>query len=205
MARMTTIDLLTELDGQVRGLTRAEYDVLVAQGVLEDQKVELLRGMIVEMSPTYRPHGLGVQWLTMWFARRLPEDLHVRVQSGMAATDDSEPEPDLVVVPADWAAHERIAHNPTGALLVVEVAESSLRRDLRIKAGIYAEAAVPQYWVFDVVAREVVVHRDPVDGAYATIHRVGEGVLEAAGVEVPLADLMAFTFPNPEPPRRRVG
>lgn len=86
MAGMTTTELLTELDGQARGLTRAEYDVLVEQGLLEDQKVELLRGMIVQMTPTYRSHGLAVQWLGMWFARRLPADLHIRVRSGWPIT-----------------------------------------------------------------------------------------------------------------------
>lgn len=203
MAGMTTTELLTELDGQARGLTRAEYDVLVEQGLFEDQKVELLRGLIVEMTPTYRPHGLAVQWFTMWFARRLPEHLHVRVQSGWAATEDSEPEPDLAIVPADWARSERVAHHPTEALVIIEVAESSLRRDLRVKGAIYAEAGLVEYWVFDVAARQIVVHRGLAEGRYTDIQRIGDGaVLSAAGVEVPVAELLAFTFPNPEPPRR---
>lgn len=203
MMTMSTAELLAELDAPARGLTRREYDVLVEEGLLEDQKVELLRGMIVEMSPTWRPHGLAVQWLNMWMAKRLPDHLHVRVHSGWAATDDSEPEPDLAIVPADWATRESEAQHPRLASLIIEVAESSLRRDLRVKAGIYAEAGLAEYWVFDVAAREVVVHTDPVDGAYRSIHRAAAPeVLRAAGVGVPLEEMIAFTFPNPEPPRR---
>jgi Uma2 family endonuclease len=194
MSSMSTAELIAQLDGPVHGLSDEQYGLLVDHGLLEDARVELLRGMIVEMSPTTRPHGLAVQWLNMWFARRLSEDLHVRVQSGLSALPDSVPEPDLAVVPAAWASSSGTPH-PGEALLVVEVAESSLRRDLGIKAGIYAEAGVVVYWVLDLMARQMVVHTQPVEGRYDSVQRVGIGaVLEAAGVEVPLAELLAFAF-----------
>lgn len=198
MAVMTVLEVAHELGEAVRGLTRAEYDALVETGVLEDQKVELLRGMIVEMAAKGVPHDMAIQWLTMHLARRLPEHLHVRVQSAWAATHDSEPEPDLAVVPAVWHAPDGVRSHPQVAELIVEVAASSLRRDLRVKAGIYAEAGLAEYWVLDIDAREVVVHTDPVEGTYRTIRRIGAPeVLVAAGVEVPLEDLMAFTFGDP--------
>lgn len=62
---------------------------------------------------------------------------------------------------------------------------------------------MPAYWVLDVATREMVVHHRPVDGTYTDVERLADGVLDAAGVPVAMADLLAFTFPNPEPPRRR--
>jgi hypothetical protein len=101
MSPMTTIDLARELAPDVRGITRPQYEALVDLGFFDDQRVGLLRGLIVEMQPVDGPYGLAVQWLNMRFARRLPEELHVRVQSSFAATDDSVPQPDLAVVRAD--------------------------------------------------------------------------------------------------------
>ena len=84
--------------------------------------------------------------------------------------------------------------HPAGALLVAEVAESSLRRDLGIKAQVYAEAQVPTYWVLDLAAGEMVVHTTPSEGRYRQVERVG-GTAEvtAVGVTVSMADLLAFT------------
>lgn len=196
MSPMTTIDVARELWTDVRGLTRQQYEVLVGQGFFDDQRVELLRGMIVEMQPVDGPHGLAVQWLTMRFARRLPEDLHVRVQSSFAATDDSVPQPDLAVVRANWPYVESTAPNPQRSPLVIEVANSSRRRDLGVKAGIYAEAEVETYWVVDMTTRQLVVHTDRVEGGYAEVVRLDPpAVAVGAAIEVPLTELFAFAFP----------
>lgn len=116
--------------------------------------------------------------------------------SSFAATDDSVPQPDLAVVRADWPYVESTAPNPQRSLLVIEVANSSLRRDLRVKAGIYADAEVQVYWVVDMVAREVVVHRDRHQGTYRDIRRVATPTaLRGSGIDVPLDELVAFAFP----------
>jgi hypothetical protein len=88
------------------------------------------------------------------------------------------------------------APNLQRSLLVIEVAHSSLRRDLRVKAGIYAAAEVDVYWVVDMVAHEVVVHADRHEGTYRENQRVAApSVLTGAGVDVPLEELFAFAFP----------
>ncbi|CAN5860834.1 hypothetical protein BH24ACT15_BH24ACT15_00570 [soil metagenome] len=198
MAAMTTLETAQEFGEDLRGITRAQYDTLIEAGQLVDEKVELLRGMIVEMASKGVPHDMAVQWLTMWFARRLPEDLHVRSQSAWAATADSEPEPDLAIVPARWPAPDGMRTHPHLAELLIEVAASSLRRDLGVKAGIYAEAGLAHYWVVDLPAREVVVHSAPVEGVYQHIRReAAPGVLTAVDIQVPLADLFAFAFGDP--------
>ncbi|WP_108664955.1 Uma2 family endonuclease [Euzebya rosea] len=194
MPSMSTAEIYAELAPHLRRLTVDDYYGMLDAGLLqEDDRVELLRGVIVEMSPTNPPHHLVVEWLTMWVARRVAEGLHVRVQSPWSAAIDSEPEPDLVVAPAGWHRRPASRRSPHEAALMVEVADSSLRRDLLVKAAIYAEAGVADYWVVDVIAEQVVVHRDPVDGVYQSVQRVGSPeVLIGAGVDVPLGDLFSF-------------
>ena len=90
----------------------------------------------------------------------LPPGWIVRLQSPMALDDESEPEPDLVVVSGSLADYDR-AH-PDGAALVVEVAESSLAFDREHKASAYARAGIQDYWIVNLVDRVLEVHRDPV-------------------------------------------
>jgi Uma2 family endonuclease len=84
---------------------------------------------------------------------------HVRLQGPLALDDHSEPELDVAVVPG--RALDYLAGHPTSAVLVVEVADSSLRLDRRFKAGLYARAALPEYWIVNLVDRVVEVHREP--------------------------------------------
>lgn len=193
MPSMSTAAVVTELADHIHRITVDEYYGLLEAGLLEeDDKVELLRGVVVEMSPTNAPHHLAVEWLNMWFARRVPEHLHVRVQSPWSAAEDSEPEPDLVIAPAGWH-RSTPTRSPRTAELLVEVADSSLRRDLVVKSAIYAEAGVADYWVVDVAAQEVIVHRDPVDGVFQSVHRASEGdTITGAGVDVPLGRLFTY-------------
>lgn len=194
MAAMTTQDIALELRQELRGITRQEYDTLVDAGHLWDEKIELLRGMIVEMSPKGLEHDDFIEWLNMFLVKRLPERLHLRVQSAFAASEDSQPEPDIAVVPADWPRHELRSHVPI-AELIIEVSATSLRKDLIVKSTIYAENGVDTYWVIDVAAREVVVHTTPIDGQYTSVRRVASSeVIDAVGIEVPLADMFAFAI-----------
>ena len=92
----------------------------------------------------------------------------VRVQQPLVSGDDSEPEPDIAIVPkASYSA----AH-PDRAMLVIEVAESSLEHDRDTKGSLYALAGVPEYWIIDVVRRSVEVYGDPQNGQYASKTRL---------------------------------
>ena len=89
----------------------------------------------------------------------------VRVQSPLALGDRSQPEPDIAVVKtADYSAE-----HPAAALVVIEVATSSLRQDRRVKTPLYAAANIPEFWLVDVKARRIEVHRDPRGDGYHTI------------------------------------
>jgi Uma2 family endonuclease len=183
------LDLTTFGPGSVRPLERSWYDRLVDLGAFRDERVELLEGRIVMMSPQGRPHARAVRRLTMLLAPALAGRAEVLVQLPIAASDYSEPEPDVAVVPPG----EYLDDHPRRALLVIEVAESSLEVD-RLKARVYAESNVDEYWIVNLPGRVVEVHREPRGGAYATVthHREGEVLrpLEFPDVGVPVANLL---------------
>ena len=159
-------------EGGFRGLKRIEYDKLVADGFFEDKRVELLFGMVVEMAPPDPEHGESISHVLRVLFKQVGERANVRCQMSFAATDDSEPQPDVFVVPNDdyWHKHPDQAH------LVVEVARSSVRRD-RAKRTIYANAAVEEYWIVNHHAACVEVYREPRDGEWQTKTTHGRGEL----------------------------
>lgn len=177
-------------DQPMRRLLRREYDELVARGFFADERIELLRGVLVEMSPQGAAHASISEWLHELFVRALPAgQCRVRSHSPFAATDDSEPEPDVIVAPrvaGDWA-------HPTQALLLVEVTLDSLRKDRRLKLGIYAEAGVPEYWIVDIDGGQIEVYTQPEGRAYLRCERFGRSALlrptRLPGVEISLAGL----------------
>ncbi len=176
---------------RVRPLRRAEYDHLVAAGLFEDERLELLAGRLVTMSPQGSPHAELVTRLAATLLPPLLDRAEVRVRLPFAASDDSEPEPDLAVVPRG----DYLAGHPERALLVVEVAASSLPKDLALKAAIYEAAAVDEYWVVDLTGPRVVVFRRGPGGGFAapTAHGPGEALAPLAfpDLQVALADLLA--------------
>lgn len=176
---------------RVRGLKRSEYNRLGELGVFDDEKVELLRGQIVPMSPIGKPHIRLTRDLTRYVIERLDRSYDVSPSLPFAASDDSEPQPDLMITRADQEPRE----HPEHALLIMEFSDSSIRKDRRVKLPIYAEAGVPEYWIFDLTkegALTVEVYTDPVDGEYANKRVLRDGdILRATRVplEIPVADL----------------
>jgi Uma2 family endonuclease len=170
----------------IRPLQRVEYDRMVDLGLLEGEKVELLKGFIVRMSPTGVPHASVVQFLNQRLILALVASgrAAIRIQAPLAASDDSEPEPDVAILaPRDY----RDEH-PKTAFLVIEVAESSLRRDRGEKAEIYAAAGVEEYWVVDTRHELVEVRTDIVDGLYTRVtpYRRGQTLAPRAFPDVVL-------------------
>ena len=160
-ATLQTMELCLPLDG-IRPLRRVEYDKMVELGMFEDERIELLRGVLVPMSPIGPPHSATIDRLTRMLVLALDGRGTVRVQNPFAALDDSEPEPDLSVVPfGDYDEG-----HPERAELLIEVAESSLSRDRGVKLRIYAENGVPEYWVVNLVDRTIEVHTEPAPGGY---------------------------------------
>ena len=180
-------------DLERRPLYRTEYEALGRQGAFEDEKVELLDGQIVYAAEEGPPHAEVCSRLTRILVEGIPADEGtVRVGNPFALSDLSEPEPDLLVAPPTPATYR--AGHPTVASLVIEVAHTSRDRDLELKAGLYAAGGVPDYWVVDLVRRELVVHRDPAGSAYRSVTRHRDDTvrpLEHPQVAIDVAELLA--------------
>lgn len=160
----------TELDRRLK-LTTDQVMAMVDAGILgEDEPVEFLRGELLIMSPQSAPHAHLFSRLMRVLSRCYPEHYWITGQVPLACGEDSLPEPDILVL-RDVRCHNERRH-PRGdeALLVIEIAANSQRRD-RFKAGIYAEAGVPEYWLIDISARRIEVHRQPLraDGRFAEV------------------------------------
>jgi Uma2 family endonuclease len=157
--------------GTVRRLRREEYDALVERGVFEREHVELVRGVIVRMSPQGAPHAGAIVLLNEALVRALAGRAHVRVQLPVIAPDESEPEPDVAVVPL---SDPRLAH-PSSAHLVVEVGATSQAYDRGTKGPLYAAMGVPELWIVDLAARVIEVHREPSGERYQRVETLRAG------------------------------
>ena len=176
---------------RTRPLKRAEYDRLVELGVFEDERIELLHGTLVTMSPNYPEHAGPIGTLTTLLVPRLLGRALVRVQLPVWAADESEPEPDIAVVPPG----NYYDRHPDSVFLIIEVASSSLRKDRNVKAPLYAASGFPEYWLVDVIGRRVHVYREPIDGKYRSVTELSASEtlrsLAFPDVEVPVAEIVA--------------
>jgi Uma2 family endonuclease len=151
----------------VRRWTREEYERLVEQGFFDpEEHIELVDGVIFEMTPQSSGHALGVSLIHLALQPLYADGYYIRIQMPLALGFDSEPEPDIAVVlghPRDY----RGGH-PTSAELIVEVADSSLLHDRQRKASLYARAGIREYWILNLVEECLEVHRGPKDGVYTS-------------------------------------
>lgn len=176
-------------------ITREYYWRLVADGVIgPDDRVELLEGVIVAMSPQNPPHAFVIAALTRRLSATVGAGASVRVQLPLDLSDLSTPEPDLAVVagpPEDYAAV-----HPTSALLVVEVADSTVLQDRLTKGPMYAAAGIAEYWLVNLRARCVEVFRAPISEhrRYAEILTARSGdrltVASLPGLSIAVAEIL---------------
>ncbi|MFM9939642.1 MAG: Uma2 family endonuclease [Hyphomicrobiaceae bacterium] len=147
--------------------TAAELRQLETAGILgHDERVELIAGEIVKVSPKGARHEVLRNELVLYWARRLPPDVKFAEEPPLTLGDQYEPEPDIILFPATLRVNEVGGDT---VLLVVEIADSSLSWDLDTKAKVYAMFGVREYWVINAKTRETTVHRQPGDQGYAQI------------------------------------
>jgi Uma2 family endonuclease len=195
-------DIAPAVPSEPTRLTAERYFALVEAGVLsEEDRVELLEGVVVAMTPSNPPHAVGVAMATEALIRAIGRGAHVRPQLSLVAGRYSVPEPDLAVVLGSPA--EYLASHPTTALLVIEVSDTSLAQDRLTKAAIYAAAGIPEYWIVNLRDRVLEVMRDPdpAQARWRDVQRVGRDahleLVALAGACVAVADLL------PEHPAQR--
>ena len=175
--------------------TVERYFTLVEEGVLEpEDRVELLEGVVVSMSPRNPRHDTVIALVAEALAVAVSQRAAIRVQSSVIIGRYSAPEPDVAVV--SGKTRDYMTAHPSTALLIVEVADSTLPQDRLTKSRLYAAAGVPEYWIVNLRDGCVEVWREPDVAArsYAslTTARTGERIELVAlpGASVAVADLL---------------
>jgi Uma2 family endonuclease len=151
-----------------RLFTVDEYYRMATAGVFKPgERVELLDGEIVPMNPIGSPHAWCVTRLSSTFIQGSGDRYVVRVQQPIRVHDQCEPEPDLAILRPD--APQTRHPTPAEALLIIEVADRSIRTDRGRKLRIYARARIPEYWIADLNAQRIEVYRQPTTRGYGSI------------------------------------
>lgn len=187
------LDAMLDVDAlrpeTLRLLTRDEFARMATAGVFDDDEhVELLRGVLVNMTKQGEPHARITAWLGRALDRALDDSYEVRQHTSYSATADSVPEPDVQVI--SRALRRQL---PRAAFLLVEVSETTVRKDQTVKPPIYAENRCPEYWVIDIPNQAVWVHTEPTKQRYKSVVRLdANDVLRPRmlpGVAIPVADI----------------
>ena len=180
-----------------RRWTREEYHRLGDAGFFDGERVELLNGEIWTLPPQGTPHFSAIRRSTASMEEVFGTGFEMRQQAPIVLDDSSEPEPDVVVVPGSPLDYEDHHPSPGEVRLLIEVSDSTLRKDRGEKAEDYARAGIADYWIINLVHRQLEIHRDPAvlsDGAVYRTKKIllaGETVtpLFAPGAEVSVAEL----------------
>jgi Uma2 family endonuclease len=155
------------LPTDLRLITTTEYHQMAAAGILTaDEKVELIAGQIIQKMPKGPTHSAICKRMEKLLEQRLGEHVLVRLQDPIQLDTYSEPEPDLAIVQpsADFYAeqHPRVAET----YFIIEVADTTLNRDLGLKADLYAAAGILDYWVVNIANQQLHIFRDPQPDGY---------------------------------------
>jgi Uma2 family endonuclease len=144
--------------------TRAECAVLESSGIWEQQKLELIDGELISKMGKGRPHVVALTRILYWLMDVFGWDrVNPAAPIDVAPEDNptNEPEPDAIVFKLPGSGLQTVQPQPGELALVLEVADTTLRFDLTVKAGLYARAGIVEYWVVDVNGRRLIVHREP--------------------------------------------
>ncbi len=174
-----------------------DYHRMVAAGILsENSRVELVKGQIVDMAPIGAPHLNMVIRLTRILSAILEDRGLLSVQNPIRLDHGSEPQPDVAVLKPRPEEYETQTPHAADTLLVIEIAETSLNEDRDVKAPLYAESGIPEYWIINIVDRLVEVYRQPHNGLYSQRRLVD------IGGKLDIVMLPGSTFPATEVLRR---
>ena len=170
MADLAEPDILSRYPVPRHRLTRTDYHRLGAAGVLgENDRVELLEGQLVDMSPIGPRHALAIDALNELLVMAVAGQATVRVQNPIVLDDTSEPQPDFTLVRRPWRGYPDEHPGPDDVLLLIEVADSSLDYDRGAKLAIYARAGIREFWLVDLTTNRVLVYRNARDGRYGSV------------------------------------
>ena len=172
-----------------------QYHAMAKAGVLkEDDRVELIDGEIVAMSAIGPEHIGAVNFSTWFWVVRLGERAVVQIQSSVRLDEWNEPEPDVAILKPREDFYASRHAGPDDVLLLIEVSDTSLRYDRRIKLALYARFGIPEVWIANIRARAIEVYTDPANGEYTSLQtfRRGQTITPTAfpDVVLPVSDII---------------
>jgi Uma2 family endonuclease len=190
------VDIMARYPVPRHRLTRRDYYRLGEAGILgENDRVELLEGQLIDMSPIGPRHAIVTQNLTELLVTAFAGRAGKRCQLPVVLNDGSEPQPDFALVRRPWRGYPHTHPEPDDIFLLIEVADSSLKFDCTVKLELYALAGIREVWIIDLTTDGVLVHRRPSGGLYGSVVRVeGQGLLDVEalpGVTIRVAELFA--------------
>ena len=158
-----------------RRFTVEEFQRMGETGILgPEDRVELIEGEIVEMTPVGSRHVWCVMHLDDFFREVIGREFRISVQNPLRV-EGSQPQPDVVLLRRRAGQDTDALPDPSDCLLVVEVADSTVLYDRNVKSRTYARAGIPEYWVVDLPRNAVAVHRSPRGSEYADVEEYGHG------------------------------
>ena len=153
-----------------RLFTVQEYHQMAEAGVLhEDDRIELIHGEIIQMSPIGNYHAAIVSRLNMLLAPKLASTAIINVQNPVRIGEHSEPEPDIMVLPFREDYYAESGVTPQDVLLLIEVSDSTLHYDRTTKIPLYATAGIPEVWIVNVGKQQLEVYRQPDEDRYQSV------------------------------------
>jgi Uma2 family endonuclease len=170
------VNMALPVSARRRLFTTEEYEQMIRAGILrEDDRVELLRGEILEMAPIGLRHSACVSRLSKLLERTVGERAIVWVQNPVLLPDHSMPQPDVTLLRWRDDFYARSRPIPQDVLLLVEVADTSLVLDRTAKVPLYAQAGIPEMWLVNLIEDTIEVYRQPQGQQYARVSTVGRG------------------------------
>ena len=177
----------TEVELKRHRFTAVEYIQMVeAELFAESEKVELIRGEIFEMSPINVPHTSTIRRIVQLLTTALGKQIILDVQNPVQLDEDSLPQPDVVLLRPRDDFYSRTHPIATDVLLLIEVADTSLKYDRRLKGPLYGAASIADYWIINLAARQIEVYREPRPNGYRTVtyYALGEKLSPLAFPEI---------------------
>jgi Uma2 family endonuclease len=149
--------------------TVADYQLMGQVGIFsEDERVELVCGEVIDMSPIGKRHAACVTRLNRALTLLLQHTALVWSQNPIQLDDYSEPQPDVAVLKLRADFYEQSLPTPEDVLLVIEVSDTTLEYDRKVKVPLYARSGIPEVWVVNLADELIEAYADPAEGAYQT-------------------------------------
>lgn len=177
--------------------TLDDYHRMVTNGILEGRPVELLWGNIINMAPEGEPHAYSSDEAGEYLIYLLGQRAKVRQAKPITIPNlNSEPEPDIAIVKRLGKVYQQHHPYPEDVLWVIEYSQSSLKKDIEVKAKLYAQADIAEYWIIDLQQNRLILLREPTADGYMAETIFTDGIvcsLAFPEITIEVGKLMGFS------------